>query len=65
VISAYIPTNVISLQMTNFLNVDIFNLICPAINVGISVLRVGSAAQPKAMKKLWKTKIRILLNLLN
>ncbi|MBV9159503.1 MAG: F0F1 ATP synthase subunit alpha [Candidatus Kaiserbacteria bacterium] len=51
-ISAYIPTNVISItdgQM--FLITDLFNKgIRPAIDVGISVSRVGSAAQTKAMK---------------
>jgi F-type H+-transporting ATPase subunit alpha len=42
-----------------FLSGDIFNSgIRPAINVGISVSRVGSAAQPKAMKKLRGIKIR-------
>lgn len=52
-VSAYIPTNVISItdgQM--FLEADLFNKgVRPAINVGISVSRVGSAAQTKAMKK--------------
>lgn len=52
-VSAYIPTNVISItdgQM--FLEADLFNKgTRPAINVGISVSRVGSAAQTKAMKK--------------
>lgn len=52
-VSAYIPTNVISItdgQM--FLETDLFNKgTRPAINVGISVSRVGSAAQTKAMKK--------------
>jgi F-type H+-transporting ATPase subunit alpha len=52
-ISAYIPTNVISItdgQM--FLETDLFaSGIRPAINVGVSVSRVGSAAQIKAMKK--------------
>ncbi|MBV9349787.1 MAG: F0F1 ATP synthase subunit alpha [Patescibacteria group bacterium] len=52
-ISAYIPTNVISItdgQM--FLEADLFNKgTRPAINVGISVSRVGSDAQTKAMKK--------------
>lgn len=52
-VSAYIPTNVISITDGQiFLSGDIFNAgIRPAINVGISVSRVGSAAQPKAMKK--------------
>jgi F0F1-type ATP synthase alpha subunit len=51
--SAYIPTNVISITDGQiFLSADIFNAgIRPAINVGISVSRVGSAAQPKAMKQ--------------
>ncbi len=52
-VSAYIPTNVISItdgQM--FLESNLFNQgVRPAINVGISVSRVGSAAQTKAMKK--------------
>jgi F-type H+-transporting ATPase subunit alpha len=52
-VSAYIPTNVISITDGQiFLSSDIFNAgIRPAINVGISVSRVGSAAQPKAMKQ--------------
>jgi len=52
-VSAYIPTNVISITDGQiFLSSDIFNSgIRPAINVGISVSRVGSAAQPKAMKQ--------------
>lgn len=52
-VSAYIPTNVISITDGQiFLSGDIFNSgIRPAINVGISVSRVGSAAQPKAMKQ--------------
>nr|YP_009106837.1 CF1 alpha subunit of ATP synthase [Marvania geminata]AIT95639.1 CF1 alpha subunit of ATP synthase [Marvania geminata] len=52
-VSAYIPTNVISITDGQiFLSADIFNSgIRPAINVGISVSRVGSAAQPKAMKQ--------------
>jgi len=52
-VSAYIPTNVISITDGQiFLSADIFNSgIRPAINVGISVSRVGSAAQTKAMKK--------------
>jgi len=53
-VSAYIPTNVISItdgQM--FLETDLFNKgIRPAINVGISVSRVGGAAQTKLIKKL-------------
>ncbi|CAN6454639.1 unnamed protein product [Victoria cruziana] len=52
-ISAYIPTNVISITGGQiFLSADLFNAgICPAINVGISISRVGSAAQIKAMKQ--------------
>jgi F-type H+-transporting ATPase subunit alpha len=52
-VSAYIPTNVISISYGQiFLSNDLFNSgIRPAINVGISVSRVGSAAQTKAMKK--------------
>jgi len=52
-VSAYIPTNVISITDGQvFLSADIFNAgIRPAINVGISVSRVGSAAQTKAMKQ--------------
>jgi F-type H+-transporting ATPase subunit alpha len=52
-VSAYIPTNVISITDGQiFLSADLFNSgIRPAINVGISVSRVGSAAQPKAMKQ--------------
>ena len=52
-VSAYIPTNVISITDGQiFLSGDLFNAgIRPAINVGISVSRVGSAAQIKAMKQ--------------
>ncbi|AFY89695.1 MAG: ATP synthase subunit alpha [Chroococcidiopsis cubana SAG 39.79] len=52
-VSAYIPTNVISITDGQiFLTSDLFNAgIRPAINPGISVSRVGSAAQTKAMKK--------------
>ena len=51
--SAYIPTNVISITDGQiFLETDLFYQgIRPAINVGLSVSRVGSAAQTKAMKK--------------
>ena len=51
--SAYIPTNVISITDGQiFLEANLFNAgIRPAINVGISVSRVGGAAQIKAMKK--------------
>ncbi len=53
-VSAYIPTNVISITDGQiFLSSDLFNSgLRPAINVGISVSRVGSAAQIKAMKKI-------------
>jgi F-type H+-transporting ATPase subunit alpha len=52
-VSAYIPTNVISITDGQiFLETDLFNAgQRPAVNVGISVSRVGSAAQTKAMKK--------------
>jgi F-type H+-transporting ATPase subunit alpha len=52
-VSAYIPTNVISITDGQiFLSGDLFNSgIRPALNVGISVSRVGSAAQIKAMKQ--------------
>jgi F-type H+-transporting ATPase subunit alpha len=52
-VSAYIPTNVISITDGQcFLESDLFNSgIRPAINVGVSVSRVGGAAQLKAMKK--------------
>ncbi len=52
-VSAYIPTNVISITDGQiFLDADLFNQgIRPAINVGISVSRVGGNAQVKAMKK--------------
>lgn len=51
--SAYIPTNVISITDGQiFLETDLFYQgIRPAVNVGLSVSRVGSAAQTKAMKK--------------
>lgn len=51
-VSAYIPTNVISITDGQiYLEADLFNSgIRPAINVGLSVSRVGSAAQTKAMK---------------
>jgi F-type H+-transporting ATPase subunit alpha len=52
-VSAYIPTNVISITDGQiFLSSDLFNSgYRPAVNVGISVSRVGSAAQPKTMKR--------------
>ena len=61
-ISAYIPTNVISITDGQiFLETDLFNKgVRPALNVGISVSRVGSSAQTKAMKKV-AGKIRIEL----
>ena len=61
-VSAYIPTNIISITDGQiFLDTDLFNKgIRPAIDVGISVSRVGSKAQTKAMKKV-ANKIRIEL----
>ena len=52
-VSAYIPTNVISITDGQiFLETELFNAgIMPAVNPGISVSRVGGAAQIKAMKK--------------
>ncbi len=52
-VSAYIPTNVISITDGQiYLETDLFNAgIRPAMNVGLSVSRVGGAAQTKAMKK--------------
>ena len=52
-VSAYIPTNVISITDGQiFLESDLFNSgMRPAVNVGLSVSRVGGAAQTKAMKK--------------
>jgi len=52
-VSAYIPTNVISITDGQiFLESDLFNSgVRPAVNVGISVSRVGGSAQTKAMKK--------------
>ncbi|HEY2273189.1 MAG TPA: F0F1 ATP synthase subunit alpha [Jatrophihabitantaceae bacterium] len=51
-VSAYIPTNVISITDGQcFLETDLFNAgVRPAVNVGISVSRVGGAAQPRAMR---------------
>ena len=59
-VSAYIPTNVISITDGQiFLESDLFNSgMRPAVNVGLSVSRVGGAAQTKAMKKA-SGKIRI------
>ncbi len=61
-VSAYIPTNVISITDGQiFLEGELFNKgIRPALNVGISVSRVGSSAQTKAMKKV-AGKIRLEL----
>ncbi|CAA9995343.1 unnamed protein product [Nesidiocoris tenuis] len=62
-VSAYIPTNVISITDGQiFLETELFYKgIRPAINVGLSVSRVGSAAQTKAMKQfLWPLKSRSL-----
>ncbi len=52
-VSAYIPTNVISITDGQiFLSADLFNSgLRPAVNAGVSVSRVGSAAQTKAIKK--------------
>ncbi|HYI80668.1 MAG TPA: F0F1 ATP synthase subunit alpha [Thermoleophilaceae bacterium] len=62
-VSAYIPTNVISITDGQiFLEGDLFRSgVRPAINVGISVSRVGGNAQPKAMKKV-AGKLRIELS---
>jgi F-type H+-transporting ATPase subunit alpha len=62
-VSAYIPTNVISITDGQiFLEADLFRSgVRPAINVGISVSRVGGNAQPKAMKKV-AGKLRIELS---
>jgi F-type H+/Na+-transporting ATPase subunit alpha len=51
-VSAYIPTNVISITDGQcFLETDLFNAgVRPAVNVGISVSRVGGSAQPRAMR---------------
>ena len=52
--AAYIPTNVISITDGQiFLETDLFNAgVRPAVNVGLSVSRVGGAAQTKAMKSI-------------
>lgn len=61
-VSAYIPTNVISITDGQiYLETDLFNKgVRPAINVGLSVSRVGSSAQTKAMKKV-ASKMRLEL----
>ena len=61
-ISAYIPTNVISITDGQiFLEPELFHSgVRPAVNVGLSVSRVGSAAQKKAMRKVVK-KLRLTL----
>ena len=60
-VSAYIPTNVISITDGQiYLESDLFNKgFRPAVNVGISVSRVGGNAQIKPMKKRWKNCIAI------
>ena len=62
-VSAYIPTNVISITDGQiFLEPDLFNSgVRPAVNVGISVSRVGGSAQIKAMKKTFPKAMLILL----
>jgi F0F1-type ATP synthase alpha subunit len=65
-VSAYIPTNVISITDGQlFFSASLFNEgIRPAINVGISVSRVGSAAQPKIMKQVaGQLKLQLALSL--
>jgi len=61
-VAAYIPTNVISITDGQiYLETDLFNAgIRPALNVGLSVSRVGSAAQTKAMKQV-ASKLRLEL----
>ncbi|HEY9721081.1 MAG TPA: F0F1 ATP synthase subunit alpha [Oscillatoriaceae cyanobacterium] len=60
-VSAYIPTNVISITDGQiFLETDLFNAgIRPAVNSGISVSRVGGAAQTKAMKKMGRLRLEL------
>ncbi len=62
-VSAYIPTNVISITDGQiFLETELFYKgIRPAINVGLSVSRVGSAAQTRAMKQVCKRRIFVLV----
>jgi F-type H+-transporting ATPase subunit alpha len=61
-VTAYVPTNVISITDGQiYLEADLFNQgMRPAVNVGLSVSRVGSAAQTKAMKKV-AGKLRLTL----
>ena len=66
-VSAYIPTNVISITDGQiFLETELFYKgIRPAINVGLSVSRVGSAAQTKSMKQvnfIWLIKRNSIIN---
>lgn len=60
-VSAYIPTNVISITDGQiFLETELFYKgIRPAINVGLSVSRVGSAAQTKAMKQVYVNCVKV------
>jgi F-type H+-transporting ATPase subunit alpha len=62
-VSAYIPTNVISITDGQiFLETELFYKgIRPAINVGLSVSRVGSAAQTKSMKQVEEIKLPFFL----
>ena len=66
-VSAYIPTNVISITDGQiFLEADLFNAgQRPAINVGISVSRVGGSAQIKAMKRLQVPCVSTSLNIVS
>ena len=66
-VSAYIPTNVISITDGQiFLEPDLFNSgVRPAVNVGISVSRVGGSAQIKAMKKVQVVCVWTWLNTVN
>lgn len=62
-VSAYIPTNVISITDGQiYLDLDLFNSgVKPAINIGLSVSRVGSSAQPKLVKSIAKS-LRLVLS---
>ncbi len=62
-VSAYIPTNVISITDGQiFLETELFYKgIRPAINVGLSVSRVGSAAQVKAMRQVMIVCVHIII----